>query len=191
MNRRAIRIAGGVFSGSLALCCLVSATAVLLGRMVIRQVAPRDSTQTAKLAAEIAEYDLPPGYSEQSAMNFGLTQTVVIAPDTRNKPVIMLMQFAAGGADPDVIRKQMEQSLRQSNSQPGLETKVVEEKEVTIKGETVILTVRESSDSLGNVLFRQMSGVFKGKEGLVMLMITGQPDHWDEEEIERFIESIR
>jgi hypothetical protein len=65
----------------------------------------------------------------------------------------------------------------------------VGEKEFTIKDETVTFTIRESKTASGAL--RQMSGVFPGKHGPVMLMISGAVKQWDDEVVEGFIASLR
>jgi len=182
--------------GAATLFCLCAvALAVFIFYRIGKQVV--DGTQSdpeaaAQAAHAIADYDLPPGYQEQMAMDIMFYSFVVIAPDTTgpsNSPLIMLAQFSQVGMD----RKQMEQQLRQSFEQQfgmrGADMQVVEVKTMVIRGEEVEVTTFEGTDANGYVM-RQLVTSFPGKDGTAMLMIVGSPSAWDENEIDDFIESI-
>ena len=67
--------------------------------------------------------------------------------------------------------------------------KVVEVRQMTIRGEEVDVTTFEGTDERGFVL-RQIITTFPGKDGTALLMIMGAAQTWDEAEIDQFIESI-
>ena len=67
--------------------------------------------------------------------------------------------------------------------------KAVETKQMTIRGEEVEVITYEGTDDSGSVM-RQVITTFPGKGGTAMLMIMGEPQNWDKEEIDAFIESI-
>jgi hypothetical protein len=52
------------------------------------------------------------------------------------------------------------------------------------------VTIYEGTDNSGDSI-RELITVFPGKGGTAMLMIMGSPDHWDQEEIDAFLGSIR
>jgi hypothetical protein len=60
---------------------------------------------------------------------------------------------------------------------------------MTIRGEEVEVVTYEGADESGNTM-RQVITTFPGKNGTAMLMIMGDPQNWDKEEIDTFIESI-
>ncbi len=67
--------------------------------------------------------------------------------------------------------------------------KVVETKKMTIRGEEVQVITYEGTGENGTVL-RQLVTTFPGKGGTAMLMIMGDPQRWDKDTINKFIESI-
>ena len=104
--------------------------------------------------------------------------------------MIMLMQFNNGaGLDQAQMEEQMGQAFEQQGGQPGMQMKVVETREETIRGEQVIVTISEGASQ--GITLRQWITVFKGNGGPTMLMIQGTTSDWDEELILNFIHSIR
>src|SRR5512138_3897761 len=105
--------------GGAAVFCLCAARVVaflaLRAGQKVAQSVKTDPEAAAQAAHAIADYQLPPGYQEQVAMNLFIYTMVMIAPDSgtvstsTDKPIMMLAQFQAG-ADQD----QMEQQIRQS-----------------------------------------------------------------------------
>ena len=180
---------------ALLFCGCAALAAFLVFRQAgktIQEGLKTDPESAAQAAHKIADYDLPPGYQEQMAMDIMFYSFVIIAPDATGSttdPIIMLAQFSQTGMD----RKQMEQQLRQSFEQQfgqrGLDMQVVEVKTMVIRGEETEVTVFEGADANGYVM-RQLVTSFTGKGGTAMLMIMGSPSAWDENVIDDFIESI-
>src|SRR5512146_630610 len=184
--------------GGAALFCLCAVAAVIfvfarVGQQV-KQGMKTDPQSAAKSAQTIADYTLPPGYQEQMAMDFFVYTMVFISPSSEgssssiDKPVIMLAQFKAG-ADQKQMEEQIRRSFEQQSGQRGLSMKVVETKQMTIRGEAVEVITYEGTGDNGAVL-RQLITTFPGKGGTAMLMIMGDPKQWNKEEIDAFIESI-
>ena len=190
MSRNA-KIALGIVGAVLLLCCVGAVATTLLGRFVLNRSIATEPEKAAQIGDEIADYDVPAGYSERLAMSLGTIEWVAIAPDTGTTgATIMLMQFLSNLSDPEQMRRQMEQSLEQQSSNRNIEMVEVGQEEVTIKGETVTLIIREGTDENGNTL-RQVSGVSTGKKGPAMIMIMGDTDRWDQDAVDEFINSIR
>ncbi|NWG05722.1 MAG: hypothetical protein HXY35_03430 [Chloroflexi bacterium] len=182
--------------GAAALFCICAvAVAVFLFYRVgkqVRESVSTDNESASKAAHEIAEYDLPPGYREQIAMDIVFYSFVMIAPEssaTLDQPVIMLAQF-----DSNIDQEQMEQQLRQSFEQQagrrGTDMRLVEVRKMTIRGEETDVAIYEGTDENG-VAIRQLISTFPGKGGTAMLMIMGYVEGWDEDMVDTFIESIR
>ena len=185
----------GLGAAALFCLCAVGVAALVFLRMgqQFRQGMKTDPQAASKAARAIADYELPPGYQEQFAMDFFVYNMVMIAPQSAQdnpsgKPIIMLAQFKAVGN-----QQQMEQQIRQSFEQQagrrGLTMKLVSVKKQTIRGEEVDVATYEGSDQNG-VTLRQLVTTFPGKGGTAMLMIMGTTQSWDEDAIDKFIESI-
>ncbi len=89
--------------------------------------------------------------------------------------------------------KQMQEEMQRAFARQGgqnVSTHVVETRTVSIRGEDEKVTILESSTDKGYAV-RQWMTIFKGKNGLVMLMIQGTVDHWNEQLVNDFIASIK
>ena len=180
--------------GALVFClCAVVALVFVFGRVgqQVKQGMKTDPASAAQSAHAIADYELPAGYQEQMAMDLIVYTMVIIAPPSgpsSDQPVIMLAQFKAG-ANQQQMEQQMRQSFEQQSGQRGFQMKVVDTRKMTIRGEEVEVITYEGTSDSGNTM-RQVITVFPGKGGTAMLMIMGDAQHWDKEEIDKFIESI-
>jgi len=141
---------------------------------------------------KIAQYDMPPGYKAQMSMSLFVYDMVMIGPSQTGSGnmMIMLMQFNSGAdLDQAQMEEQMRQAFQQQGGQPGMQMKVVETREETIRGEQVTVTISEGGSQ--GVTIRQWVTVFKGNSGPTVLMIQGSTSDWDDELILNFIHSIR
>lgn len=192
---RNTKIVLGVIGVIVAACCLLGVIGAFLVPRFAAQFAEQafveDPAQAAEVGRSIIDYELPPGYREEGAMNVAGTRMVFIASNSRNT-AIMLMQFpAALSANPAEMERQMRQSLEQQSGRQGLELSTVGTEEVVINDRTVTLTTREGTDQNGSAL-RQVTGSFEAKNGAIaMMMIMGPIEGWNEAEIDQFIESLR
>jgi len=177
------------------LCLVACGVAFLVFRQVGTQVGEVFNTDPADVSAvsdKIAQYDLPPGYEAQMSMSLFVYDMVVIGSSQTGSSsmMIMLMQFNNGaGLDQAQMEEQMRQAFEQQGGQPGMQMKVVETREETIRGEQVIVTISEGASQ--GITLRQWITVFKGNGGPTMLMIQGTTGDWDDELIADFIHSIR
>jgi hypothetical protein len=184
--------------GAAALFCLCAVVAALLVFMRIgqqfREGMKTDPQGASEAAHAIADYELPEGYEEKVAMDFFVYTMVMMGPassdslSSSSEPMIMLAQFQMA-TNQQQMEEQMRRSFEQQSGRRGLQMKVVEVKQMTIRGEEVEVTTFEGTDDEGFV-FRQVLTTFPGKDGTALLMIIGPAQTWDKEEIDQFIESI-
>jgi hypothetical protein len=192
---RNMKIVLGVIGVIVALCCLLGVVAAFLVPRFATQFAEQafvdDPEHAAEVGRSIIDYELPPGYREEGAVNVAGTRMVFITSASRNA-VIMLMQFpAALRADEAEMERQMRQSLEQQSGRQGLNLSTVGTEEIVINDRAVTLTTREGTDQNGAAV-RQVTGAFEAKNGAIaMLMMMGPIDGWNEAEIDQFIDSLR
>ena len=187
------KIALGIVAALVLICICVGIGGFIglyfVGDQVTQSVAEQPE-EVAVIADGIADYDLPPGFSESFGMSlFGFDMVAFSGSDEQQ--VILMMQFPrAAGLNQAQMEQQMEQSMQQQMGRQNFNLEVVDEITTTIRDETVTLTVREGTDDQGQGL-RQLTGVFPGKDGTVLLMIMGSQQNWDQAGIDAFIASIR
>lgn len=187
------KIAIGVVAALVVLCvCLGVASfgGLFYFGQQIAESATEDPAEVAEIASGIADYDLPPGFSEQFGMRFLIFDMVAFGSDD-NKQAILLMQFSEMiGMDQAEMEQQMNQSVQEQMGQQDLDLQVVDQTTTTIRDETVTLTIREGTD-VDDETVRQITGAFPGKGGSALLMIVGPQQSWDQAAIDDFIASIR
>jgi hypothetical protein len=194
-----------IILGIAAVFCIV-AVAIAIGGMGLLANRLKDNVTTDKakvrqMTSEFVKYKLPPRYAEQMGMDFLVYKMIFISTsdiDTSDggtsrmavvDPIILLAHFQAGDLTPEEMTKQMQQSMEQQSGSNGLKFKVVETRKVTINGKEAPLTISEGTNKAGTVL-RQWVTVFPGKTGLILVLIQGDVDGWDDSAFESFLTSI-
>lgn len=190
---RNTKIIFAILGSLFVLClCMGGGVVIALRRMgqAITQSVHSDPTEAAQIADNIADYDLPPGYT-QTAMHFFGFDWVLIDPADKRREVIMLMQFPKNSdLNTEQMQMQMEHAMESRGSRAGVVMSKVGEETVTIRGEAVELIIQEGNNASGETL-RQMTGVFEGKAGTAMVLVTGPASNWDQQAVINFLHSIR
>ena len=188
---RGLKVALVLTAIVLFLCCVAGLGATFLGTRLVGRVFITNPERVQAVGRQIADYEVPTGYAEMFAMNVMGLKMVAISPSTSaDYQIIMLMQLPAGiQISQEEMERQIEQALAR---QTGLDSADMtsEEQQTRIKGELVKLTVREGTTRHGEHL-RQVTGLFVGKGGPAVLMVTGDTATWDPTLVDRFIASIR
>lgn len=155
-----------------------------------------DSKKAHAMANEFMTYTLPDGYQEQMGMDFFVYKMVILGNgDMKSSksfasPSIILTHFqSTEGMTPEQMTEQMQKSFEQQSSQKGMAFKLVETRTVTINGEETTLNVNEGNNNSGDS-YRQWVTNFPGKTGLVILMIQGPIEGWDDALLNDFLASI-
>jgi hypothetical protein len=173
----------------IASCCLLCILAAVLIPDWVSNAVSTDPDRARQVAAKIADYALPVGYVEQMGADFFTVQMVALErPDGRGV-MIMFMQFQSTGASRDQMEKQMQQAFQNQYQGKSASLTYIGERPVTIKGQPAILTISESAESAAPV--RQATGVFSGRGGIAMVMVTGEISGWDWNMLDTFFQSIR
>jgi hypothetical protein len=170
--------------------CVLMLFALREAGEVVSESVKIDPTEAVALAADIADFELPPGY-ELGAMDFfGFYKAVIASSESSDKPVIALVQMPS---EAEIEQEEFKQAVERQLAREGYEQltwEPVDEITSQIRGEEVNFIVYQGSDESGGSFRRIYSG-FPGKDGLVFLMIMGPTDGWDQAEVEAFIRSIR
>jgi len=183
------------------LLCIVAVIAVISfidwdARRRLEDMHINDPAEIARIADSMADYKLPPHYEEAAAMKLGDTHTLYlfVAEDTPNNlsyPRIQLIQFQAAQYSSAVAAREKMRLL------PGT-TGDAKDIAYEVTGTEIIL-IREQMVELTHftwlthegVEYRSLvSDVFEGKEGFLQLLIEGEAQGWNEENIDMFVQSI-
>jgi hypothetical protein len=183
-----LKVVLAVIAGAATLCWGGSAVAYLIARQALGQAYATDPAQAAKIGHSIVDYTLPPGYLEQTAASSYGLKVVTIGPQhgLTNSMALALMQVSAEWNALQDDEEAFDPLGEQEWSMP-----IVSTQTVTIKGQPVILTVREGSDS-GGQRIRQASCTFPGRgNATVVMAASGTEDAWDQVALDRFLASIK
>ena len=186
--------------GSLVVLC-ACAFAALLGTGIwsfgkVVQFADQNTTEdpqkVAQIASEIAEFDLPEGFTKQYGMkiaSFSMVQYTTRSEDT----YIFLAQFPAETSiNPEEMMREINNGTRDPSSPwRNMDTTLVEQKPIMIRGEETTLSIGEGTNDKG-ILYRMANAKFQGKgKGPALLMIVTPANQWDSKMVTDFAASLR
>jgi hypothetical protein len=189
-----------IIIGSLLVLCACT-TAVLLGTGLwsfgkVIEFADNSTTEdpqeVAQIASEIADFDVPEGFTTEYGMKIS-TFSLVQYTTSSQHTFIFLTQFPAGTSiNPDEMMREIKQSSRNPNSAwYNVDMQIVEQNPVTIRGQETTLSISEGSSDNGE-MYRMANAKFQGNgAGPALLMIVGPADQWDMTMVEDFIASIQ
>jgi len=149
-----------------------------------------DPEYARQVGQQMAEYTLPAGFEERRALEMQGVRSVMIAPPaTDAESLIVLTDGIPGLGDPD-YRDTVEAGWARNVGERRYETRLVETRSMIIRGGPARLSVREGTDDRGAPI-RQLTMIFGGKEGPVLLVVVGRPDSWEQILLDEFINSLR
>jgi hypothetical protein len=194
-----IAIAIGIGLVVLCICVCVGGWIALTitGSALGDTMAVDSPEEAAAVAQSVIDYDLPPGYQEEMAINVLFMKMVVINKgDLSSGSPSTLTIFIVGmpsdmAMDEDEVRLQFQRQMRQAMNRQDWHLRLVDEEMATIRGQEVSLFLYEGTDDMGAELKQVVSSVFEGKNGNVMFWIMGLESEWDQTEIDAFINSLR
>jgi hypothetical protein len=174
----------------LVLCACACVAAFIGGPLMLASSFNMDSAKAKQTGAQMADYSLPAGFSEQVSFDFSVVKMVVIGEGDNGGTFFVMMQ--APGLGRDQIEAQMRQAFEQQNRNAGnVQYKQVGTQTVTIKGKPAVMTIFEGTNSGTGELMRQGIVSFDGKGGTVVLMIVSPANQWDAGPTSQFLGSIR
>lgn len=186
-----VKIIIGLIAGIFILC-LLSATAGLLlfntASKTVSQVIQTDQDVT-QIAGEIADYDLPAGFGQAYATKVAGFSLVSYTGDDSYSH-IFLFQLPAGV---HVDQAEIERRFQQASGEPQdqfQKMKVVDRQTGTIRGQSVELVISEGTNH-ADMPYREVSGIFQGKQGQAAVMISGPIATWDQGMVDSFLASLR
>jgi hypothetical protein len=189
-----------VIAGSLLLLCgcgvaLLAGTGLWSFSRIVKfadESTTENPQEVAQIASEIADFDLPEGYDTQYGMEISTFSMVQYA--TRNEEnYIFLTQFPAGTSiNVDEMMREVRDGSRRPNSPwHNIDTELVEQMPVTIRGQETTLSINEGRNDQGE-LYRMANATFRGRgEGPALLMFIGPADQWNLDLVEDFLNSIQ
>ena len=184
-----LKIALAVIAGALVVTLGVTAGAYLVGRQFIGPASTLDTAQASRIGHQIANYTLPPGYHERMASNSYGYKMVMIGAQSDITDAMTIMLLESPGS-PNLGRPDLAGPEQQEQDVDSLNSGTVSTRTVMIKGRPVIFTTSDGES--GDWAYRQMRGSWPGRgNSIVMMMVLGAKETWDQAALDSFWASIR
>lgn len=162
-------------------------TLVWVGMLLMLAACTADTNQTADIAADIADFDLPAGYTADfSAAMSGYSAVAYSPGDGRSHLYLIQSSQDDDGA---ALEKSLT-TLVPGASDANTRTTVIENRPVTVRGQAVTAVISDGINS-ENEHYRQIMVVFQGKGGPALLALSTPVNTWDETLVDTFLASIR
>lgn len=166
---------------------------VLLAILIILLTACTSNTavqtavdQIANAAAEIADFDLPTGYTPEFSASLEGYTLVSYSPGDGHSHLYLIQSEKE--ADAEKLASMLGQ-IAPCSYNPQTRMTVIETWPVTMREQEVTLVLSEGTASEGDI-YRQVTVAFQGKGGPALLILSEPVERWNQESIDSFIASI-
>lgn len=162
-------------------------TLACVGMLLVLAACTADANQTADIAADIADFDLPAGYTADFSAAMSGYSVVAYSPGDGQSHLYLIQ--SSQDADGDVLEKSLT-NLVPGASDGKARMTVIENRQVTVRGQAVTAVISDGINSENN-RYRQMMVVFEGKGGPALLALSTPVNAWDETVVDTLLASIR
>ena len=188
-----------VFGGIGLLCC---GGAIYVG-VQFNNSASEDPETIATVTKKIADIEIPATFRPVMSVNVDfwflpmMKVRMVIYQTTDQTGSLTMMEIVVpSAADDKAQEKQFRQQMKQQRQGQNIRDLTIKKsvnKKFTIRGEEITFKFDEAFDEVSKQKFRQVSGVFPGKEkgSAVMLTLQLREKQYKEAEIVKMIKSIK
>ncbi len=188
--RRVAILVLGTIGACLFLVILGSALTPKIKSYVLSLFLKDDPNYAAQVAHTMIDYDLPPGYQEQRAMQVKTYYTLAIIASNDHPSDLIAIQPASDFLKDPEWGESSEERAAQEIGDLHFQTHTVSVQDVLIRNQPSSLRILEGLDEDGHDI-RQALSAFSGKSGNVMVIIVGDIETWDQAMVDRFLSSIR
>lgn len=187
----------------LLLCCGGGVAVFMIGKSAVQvETSP---VPVATVAQGITDMDVPAGFEPKMSMSIKVpfankkVMTMAFYTGPNENGIIMAAEFGEemAGNDPEQMKLQIEQSMRQQQQRQGQGAKNLqmegESKEVTVtvRGEECTFTIQRGK-AQNEEEFVQIEGTFTSKEGGPAFLFGQLPaSDFSEEDAEAFVKSVK
>ena len=181
------------FGGLFVLCCGGGIYVVVKAANSATEV-PEEITA---ITQDIVEIEIPEQFVPEQGIDLNMIfmkMKMVSYTLTDANGKLMIMEMNISGVPPEDQEPQMRQQIRSKNF--GEKELIVNEEKIetrtfTIRGKEVDFQFAEAEDPQTKTAYRQVSGVFPGKQGTAFLMLQIEEEGYDEDAVVKMIESIK
>ncbi|MBP6788772.1 MAG: hypothetical protein KA170_14365 [Candidatus Promineofilum sp.] len=146
--------------------------------------------QAAERAAEIAQFELPAGFSPEAGVSLAGTTMVTYSHSDGRSHIFLIQAPESSGMTAAQLEQSLRDSLASSQAAGAVEMQDTEEIPLTIRGEQVTGLLGTGQSSNDNTSYSAMTVPFTGDGGPALLMIQRPTDSWDQAEVDAFLASF-
>lgn len=145
-----------------------------------------DVEQVTSAASDIADFDLPAGYTADfSAQMIGYTVAAFNPGDGHSH--LYLIQ-STDEADGEKLASMLDEVVPGSSDSHTRMT-IIETRSIVVRGQESMLVLSEGTNSEGEA-YRQASVAFQGQGGPALLVFSEPTSRWDQATVDAFLASI-
>jgi hypothetical protein len=146
-----------------------------------------DSEKIFKAASEIADFNLPAGYSSEFTAQLAGYTAVSYNPGDGHSHLYLIQSEKETGSEK---LAQMLGDLVPGSSNPNTRLTVVENRAATIRGQAATIVISDGVNHEGDT-YRQITVAFQGKGGPALLVLSEPAEHWDQSTVDELLASIQ
>jgi hypothetical protein len=202
---KVLLILGIIFLVLILLCCGGLAVFFFYARSYVGEAMSTDPAHIREVTARVAPLEVPDVLKPQFSMDMKVpftdtsAMTMVAYSDPSQESMLMLAAFgeAFQGQNQAQMEAQMQQSLRSQgmNQRGDMTINERSEREIEVRGKPVTFHfakgTQKDSQTGAETPRIEVTGMFEGPEGMVMLMVQADEETLSEDEIVEMIESIK
>lgn len=198
---KTLLILGVIFGLLVLLCCGGLVLSGMYMASYVSDAMSEDPDVIAERTGQFVEMEIPAQLAP--AMSFDMKVPVsgeplmvwVVYADQSSNSMLMMASLGAmmQQQNQDEVRRQLEDSMRQQGiaAREGVDESESSVKEIEVRGEPVPFSFTVGNNTQTKAVRIDVNGMFTGKSGPVMLILSADAEVIDEEAIVKMIESIK
>ncbi|MCB8983380.1 MAG: hypothetical protein H6659_06135 [Ardenticatenaceae bacterium] len=163
----------------------IKLTLILFAAGLLLVACTADANEGANVAAQIADFDLPPGYTADFSVTVSGYSVAAYNPGDGHSHLYLIQSNKE--EDGEALAAGLSKLVPGSGD---VRMTVVENRPVTVRGQNVTAVISEGLNS-ENTRYRQIMVAFQGKGGPALLALSTPVSTWDETMVANFLVSLR
>ena len=146
-----------------------------------------EAEKISKAASDIADFNLPAGYTSEFTAQLGEYTAVAYNPGDGHSHLYLIQ------SEKETDREKLAQiltDLAPGTSDPNTRLSVVENRAATVRGQAATIVISDGVNHDGDT-YRQITVAFQGKGGPALLVFSEPAERWDQSTVDALIASIQ
>jgi hypothetical protein len=166
------------------------------GRIPFKSLFSHKPARAGMLASDIIDYTIPANYDEVME-DAGVLRQISISEygsgvyEKSGMMFILTILPTSGILEKETTRLEAQTTFMETRASQIYAMHPVEEGEATIRGQQVVLNSYSGRSTAGTPMKEIVSGLINGKQDYVILVVISTEDHWNQQMVDTFIQSIQ